>query len=93
MCVPATSERRAEASGSLGNDKYFEAGYQFATVKLFAGAGDGWYTNDGSFQICNLGVSTSKTLKISDSFSITFTGSVIFNPNKEQIFYVVAMSF
>jgi len=81
------------ASGSLGNDKYFEAGYQFATVKLFAGAGDGWYTNDGSFQVCNLGISTNKTLKISDSFSIPFTGSVIFNPNKEQIFYVVAMSF
>jgi len=81
------------ASGALGDDKYFEAGYQFSQVKLFAGAGDGWYTNDGSFQVCNLGISTTKTLKISDSFSIPFTGSVIFNPNKEQVFYVVAMSF
>ena len=81
------------AAGSLGDDKYFEAGYQFSQVKLFAGAGDGWYTNDGSFQVCNLGISSTKTLKISDSFSIPFTGSVIFNPNKEQIFYVVAMSF
>jgi hypothetical protein len=81
------------ASGSLGDDKYFEAGYQFTSVKLFAGAGDGWYTNDGSFQVCNIGVSTTKTLKISDSFSIPFTGSVIVNPNKEQIFYVVGVSF
>ena len=80
------------ASGSLGNDKYFEVGYQFASAKLFVGAGDGWYTNDGSFQVCNIGISTTKTLKISDSFSIPFTGSVIVNPNKEQIFYVVAMS-
>jgi hypothetical protein len=81
------------ASGAAGNDKYFEAGYQFTSAKLFVGAGDGWYTNDGSFQVCNIGISTTKTLKISDSFSIPFTGSVIVNPNKEQIFYVVAMSF
>ena len=81
------------ASGAAGNDKYFEVGYQFTSVKLFAGAGDGWYTNDGSFQVCNIGISTTKTLKITDSFSIPFTGSVIVNPNKEQIFYVVAMSF
>lgn len=81
------------ASGAVGNDKYFEAACQFSSVKLFAGAGDGWYTSDGSFQVCNLGVTTTKTLKITDSFSIPFTGSVIFNPNKEQIFYVVGMSF
>jgi len=81
------------ASGSIGDDKYFEAGYQFASAKLFVGAGDGWYTKDGSFQICNIGVSTTKTIKITDSFSIPFTGSVIVNPDKEQIFYVVAMSF
>jgi len=81
------------ASGALGDDKYFEAGYQFSQVKLFAGAGDGWYTTDGSFQVCNLGITTTKTIKITDSFSIPFSGSVIFNPNKEQVFYVVGMSF
>jgi hypothetical protein len=81
------------ASGAIGEDKYFEAGYQFTSVKLFAGAGDGWYTNDGSFQVCNLGITTTKTLKISDSFSIPFSGSVIVNPNKEQIFYVIGVSF
>lgn len=81
------------ASGSLGDDKYFEVGYQFPSVKLFAGAGDGWYTTDGSFQMCNLGISTTKTLKVSESFSIPFTGSVIFNPNKEQVFYVIGVSF
>lgn len=80
------------ASGSVGNDKYFEAGYQFTTVKLFLGAGDGWYTNDASFQVCNIGISTTKTIKISDSFSIPLTGSVIVNPNKEQVFYVMAIS-
>jgi hypothetical protein len=81
------------ASGSAGDDKYFEAGYQFASAKLFVGAGDGWYTKDASFQVCNIGISTTKTIKVTDSFSIPLTGSVIFNPNKEQIFYVVAMSF
>lgn len=80
------------ASGSVGDDKYFEAGYQFSTVKLFVGAGDGWYTNDASFQVCNIGISTTKNLKFSESFSIPLTGSIIVNPNKEQIFYVVAIS-
>lgn len=81
-----------EASGAVGGDKYFEAGYQFSTVKLFVGAGDGWYTNDASFQACNIGVSTTKTLKISETFSIPLTGSVIVNPNKEQIYYVIGIS-
>jgi len=81
------------ASGTLGQDKYFEAGYQFTSVKLFVGAGDGWYTNDGSFQVCNVGITSTKTIKVTDSFSIPFFGSVIVNPNKEQIFYVVGMSF
>lgn len=80
------------ASGSLGDDKYFEVGYQFPAVKLFAGAGDGWYTTDNSFQVCNLGLSTTKSIKFSESFSLPFTGSVIFNPNREQVFYVVAVS-
>lgn len=81
------------ASGAAGDDKYIEAGYQFSQVKLFAGAGDGWYTNNASFQLCNVGIATTKTLKITESFSIPFTGSVIINPNKEQIFYVIGISF
>jgi len=81
------------ASGSLGDDKYFEVGFQFPAVKLFAGAGDGWYTTDGSFQVCDLGLSTTKSIKFSESFSLPFTGSVIFNPNREHVFYVVSMSF
>ena len=80
------------ASGAIGDDKYFEAGYQFSTVKLFVGAGDGWYTNDGTFQACNIGVTTTKTLKISENFSIPVTGSIIVNPNKEQIFYVIGIT-
>lgn len=80
------------ASGSTGDDKYFEAAYQFSSVKLFVGAGDGWYTNDASFQVCNIGITANKTLKISESFSIPLFGSVIVNPNKEQIFYVIGIS-
>ena len=80
------------ASGAVGKDKYFEAAYQFSTVKLFAGAGDGWYTKDASFQVCNIGISTTKTIKISESFSLPLTGSIVVNPNKEQIFYVVGIS-
>ena len=80
------------ASGAYGQDLYLEAGYQFSTVKLFVGAGNGWYTDDRSFQACNIGVSTTKTIKFSESFSLPLTGSIIVNPNKELIYYVVSIS-
>ena len=80
------------ASGAIGDDKYLEAAYQFPTVKLFVGGGDGWYTNDASFQVCNIGITATKTIKISESFSLPLFGSVIVNPNKEQIFYVIGIS-
>jgi hypothetical protein len=46
---------QAGGAGSSGGDMYFQAGYSFAFFSLFAGAGDGWHTNDGKFAICNLG--------------------------------------
>ncbi len=83
-----------EASGSIGGDTYVEASYAFSSAKLFVGAGNGWYTSkmDKDFSVCNVGLSTSKELKITDSFSIPFTGSVIMNPDKEQLFFVVGIS-
>lgn len=83
----------AAGAGSFGGDMYFEAGYAFPNFKVFVGAGDGWHTSDNEFKICNIGVSTSKTIEITDKFSIPVTGSVIMNPDKEQLFLVVGFSF
>lgn len=84
-----------EAGGiaSAGGDKYFQVGYAFSNVSLFAGAGDGWHTSDGEFNICNVGISTSKVLQITEKFSIPVTGQIIFNPDREKLYVVAGFSF
>ena len=83
----------AGSAGSAGNDLYFEAGYGFKYFKLFAGAGDGWHTSDGEFMFCNLGISAEKELKITDKFSLPLSGSLIWNPEREQFNIVLGVSF
>lgn len=84
-----------EAGGiaSAGGDMYFQAGYAFKYFNIFVGAGDGWHTSDGEFNLCNLGIGTSKEIRITDTFSIPVNGQVILNPEKEQLFVVVGFSF
>ena len=68
---------------------YVEAGFTAGPATFLVGAGDGIYTADGKFNICNIGISSSKELKLSDTFSIPVTGAAIYNPSSRQ-FHVVA---
>jgi hypothetical protein len=83
-----------EAGGieSAGGDVYIEAGYAFNHISLFLGAGNGWHTNDGDFNVCNVGIGTEKEIKITDSFSIPVTGQVVLNPDKKNLFVVVGFT-
>ena len=83
----------AEGAGSAGSDLYFEAGLSFGSVNIFAGAGDGWHSMDGDFALVNVGLATTKEIKITDSFSIPLTGAAILNPDTEQFYIVVGISF
>jgi len=83
----------AEGAGSEGSDLYFEAGYSIGAADLFVGAGDGWHTSDGEFAFVNVGIGTSKDIVITDTFSIPMSGAVIFNPDSEQFYIVVGVSF
>ena len=83
----------AEGAGSAGSDLYFEAGLSFGSVDIFAGAGDGWHSMDGDFALVNVGLATTKEIKITDSFSIPLTGAAILNPDTEQFYIVVGISF
>lgn len=74
------------------DDFYVQAGYTVGPVDLFIGGGDGQYSLSGDFNISNIGISTSKELKITDSFSLPVFGSVILNPNSEQFYVVVGFS-
>lgn len=75
--------------GSVGDDTYFELGYGIGPADLFVGAGDGWHTTDTKFNVVNVGIGTSKEIKITETFSIPVTGAVVLNPDTEQ-FYIVA---
>jgi hypothetical protein len=82
----------AGGAGSVGGDMYFQAGYEFKYFNIFLGAGDGWHTSDGEFAICNIGLGTTREIKITDHFSLPVTGQVILNPEKEQFFVVVGFT-
>lgn len=73
-------------------DAYVEAGYSLGDVDLFVGAGNGQYTSDGGFMLCNVGVGTSKEIPITEKFSLPVSGSVILNPSTQGFFVVVGIS-
>lgn len=90
-----------------GGDMYFEAAYAFGNTSVFLGAGNGWHTYDefpslydqeddsfdDVFGVVNVGVSTSKEVEITEKFSLPISGSVIVNPNQEQLYITVGVSF
>jgi hypothetical protein len=78
--------------GDEVNDLYFEADVKTRLVNLTIGAGDGAYTRNGKFNICNVGINTVKEVKITDSFSLPLSGSLILNPSSEQMFIVFGIS-
>ena len=77
-----------DAAPSGSGDLYLEAGYTAGPVVLKVGGGNGQYTfeeedEDDKFGISNISIGTSKTINITDSFSIPVNGSVVLNPSKE----------
>src|SRR5690625_366763 len=80
-------------AGSAGNDLYFELGLGLGMADLFVGAGDGWHSSDGEFEVVNVGLGVSKEIPITDTFSIPLSGAVVLNPHTEQFYIVVGVSF
>lgn len=74
-------------------DAYAQLDYSFGDFNLFAGAGNGQYTEDGKFMVCNVGIGTSKEIKITDSFSLPISGSISLNPSTQGFFVAVGVSF
>jgi uncharacterized protein (TIGR02001 family) len=86
-----------ETLSNGSGDVYLEAGFVAGPVVLKVGGGNGQYTfeeenEDDTFGISNISIGTSKTINITDSFSIPVNGSVILNPSTEQLFIVVGIS-
>jgi len=92
LCANYILNKAEEGIGSTGGDVYLQAGYAFNNVSLFLGAGNGWHTSDGKFDICNVGIETGREIKVTDNFSIPVTGQVVFNPEQKKLFVVVGFS-
>ena len=88
----------AANAGTEGGDLYFELGYGFKNFSIFAGAGNGWHTvesatDEADFNLCNIGISTSTEIEITEKFALPVSGSLIWNPDTEQFYIVVGVSF
>lgn len=84
-------------NGNAAGDLYLQAAYAAGPVTITLGGGNGQYSfendnEDDAFGISNIGIGTSKEIKITDSFSLPISGSVILNPSSEQLFVVVGIS-
>lgn len=87
------TEAKYGGAGAQGGDTYLEAKYTLENgVNFFAGAGNGWYTSDTKFMLCNVGVGATKTIKVTDSFSVPVNGSFIVNPERKEVHFVVGIS-
>jgi hypothetical protein len=76
------------------NSMYFELGYSFSFIDVFVGAGNGLYlTSDSKFNLVNVGISKSKEVKITDSFALPISASLITNPDAKQVHLVFGISF
>jgi uncharacterized protein (TIGR02001 family) len=82
----------AYMSGDGVSDTYIEAGLSAGPVDLTLAGGDGAYTVDGEFSVCNIAVGTSKEIKITESFSLPVSGSVIYNPSADAFHIAVGIS-
>ncbi len=79
-----------------GNSIYTELGFPVKIGKTelsaFVGAGNEIYSVDGDYAVTNFGISASKDIKITDSFSLGVSTSAIFNPDTEDAYLVFLIS-
>jgi hypothetical protein len=79
--------------GSYGRDLYIEAGLALEHLSIFMGAGNGWHTEEGGFNICNLGLETAGEIHITERFVLPVMAQLVFNPDREQLFVVAGIVF
>jgi hypothetical protein len=78
---------------------YVEFGYAFKDFSPFLGVtpADGYYGdqygNVTGFGVVNLGITSTKNLKITDAYSLPLKATLGFNPQKEDIYFVFGITF
>lgn len=86
-----------DSTGNNYYSTYFEIAYPFTSneysFNIFIGGTPkkGFYSDNAA--IVNAGLTTTKTIKISDSFSIPMSASLVSNPKAEAIFMILKLTF
>ena len=75
------------------NSLYFEAGYSFSFLEVFAGAGNGLYTTDRKSGLVNVGISAGKEITVTEKYALPVSVSLITNPQAEKVYLVFGISF
>jgi len=89
----------AQDSSKQAYSTYIEFGYAFKYFSLFIGItpSDGYYGDYyggyGGFNVCNIGLTATKNIKISDAFSLPLKATLGFNPQKEDAYLVLGITF
>lgn len=77
---------------------YFQVGYPFTVgdvgVNVFAGASGGKSAGYGTdkFAFINTGLTFTKTITVTEKFSIPATASLIYNPNISQLYLIFGIT-
>lgn len=78
------------------NSVYVEIGYPFTIgntkLSAFLGVGNEMYTVANDFAVTNFGITATKNINITASFSLGTSASVIFNPDTEDAYLVFKIS-
>jgi hypothetical protein len=57
------------------------------------GGGDGLQSEEGDFNLTNIGIGVTRELAITPSFTLPVTCSAVLNPDREKFYLVAAISF
>ena len=80
------------------NSFYIGLGYSISDqTELFVEGGNGWYSfessGDDSFGLVSIGLTHTKEIKFSETFSLPIFGTIAINPDGEKLFLVFGISF
>jgi hypothetical protein len=73
-------------------DTYIAAGTSLGGVDLTLGMGDGAYTTDSDFALMEISLGYGKDIMITEDFSLPASGSLIYNPDADQMYLVFGIS-
>lgn len=83
-------------NGKRAWSSYCELSYPFSIKKVDLALEAGFTPWDGmysdKFNVVNIGLSATKELKITSTFSLPIFGKVIANPYEEQVYFVVGLT-